>query len=129
MKRMRVLVVDDDPTNVEVAKVILEAEGHAVETAHDGLAALRRCLDCVAGYDLILMDLAMPNMDGIETIAALRGHAATREVPILVVTGSSERALLGEALAAGGNALIQKPFRRAQLLEAIAGVLPAAEPT
>lgn len=126
MKPMHVLVVDDEPTNVEVAKVILEAEGHRVDTAHDGLAALRRCLDCVAGYDLILMDLAMPEMDGIEAIATLRGHAATRDVPILVVTGSSERGLLAEALEVGGSAVIKKPFRRQQLLDAVAGVAGGA---
>ena len=120
---MNVLVVDDEPTNLDVARVILEAEGHAVVTAPDGEHAMALCEAGNQAYDLILMDLAMPHLDGFEATRQLRRCPAPAAVPILIVTGSSDRAQLNEAIEAGGDAVIQKPFRRKQLLAAIDGVL------
>lgn len=125
MNRMRVMVVDDEPFNLEVAKVILEAEGHVVETAHDGLAALSLCHDEGTRFDLVLMDLAMPVMDGVEAIRQLRASPDTQELPILVVTGSSDHQELLAVREAGGNAIVHKPFRRIQLLHAIDALLVA----
>lgn len=123
MKKWQVLVVDDEPTNLDVVRVILEAEGHVVTTAPDGVQAMVVCEAGGQAFDLVLMDLAMPNMDGFEATRRLRGRMTSRAVPILIVTGSSERHQLAEAIAAGGDAVIQKPFRRKQLLAAITNLM------
>jgi signal transduction histidine kinase/DNA-binding response OmpR family regulator len=117
----RVLLVEDNPTNQLVARAILEREGARVQVADDGEAAIR--LAAEAGYDLILMDLQMPVMDGLEATRRLRGdggpNRATRIVGLTAAAGPEFEAM---CLEAGMDAYVTKPVTRASL----AGVLAQA---
>jgi signal transduction histidine kinase/CheY-like chemotaxis protein len=83
----RVLVVDDDPAAVELAAVLLAAEGHAVERAYGGREGVEKAL--AAPPDLILLDLMMPDLSGFEAVTRLRADPRTAATPIIVVTAKT----------------------------------------
>jgi signal transduction histidine kinase/ActR/RegA family two-component response regulator len=113
--RRRVLVVDDVTPNRLVARVLLERAGHAVELAADGaeaVAALRR-----GGFDLVLMDVHMPGMDGLEATRRIRAlEGAGRRVPIIALTADALGDQIEQCLAAGMDGHLTKPLDRAALL-------------
>ena len=119
MKILNVLIVDDEPLNREVAEIILASEGHHVETRDTGAEAVELCVDGGHPFDVILMDIYMPVMDGLAATRVLRTHAATRDVPVIVVTGSCNQEDLQAAQEAGGTFFMRKPFRRRELLEVL----------
>lgn len=121
MKPLNVLVVDDEPMNLDLAGVILRREGHRVSTESNGASAVARCE--AEAFDLVLMDINMPEMDGYEAMRALRACPATADLPILVVSGSNSGAEERSALEAGADLFMRKPYRRGELLAAIARVL------
>src|SRR5262245_6136010 len=85
-----VLVVDDLPSNLRLLERLLKNDGHTVVTAGDGIEALE--IVASAQPDMILMDVRMPNIDGFETCQRLKQDPATRLIPIVLMTGSVERA-------------------------------------
>jgi predicted ATPase/signal transduction histidine kinase/CheY-like chemotaxis protein len=122
LPRRRVLVVDDESVVRRVATMILEREGYEVVAAEDGRDALAAVERSASGFDLVLLDLSMPGIDGWETLRILRsrGFAA----PVLLTSGFNLRDQQGEA---GGDApqpFLPKPFTGAQLLAAVREQLP-----
>ena len=111
---MKVLIVDDDPQIVRALRITLGARGYEVTTAADGRAAL----DAAARThpDLGVLDLGMPGLSGVEVIQALRGWTT---VPILVVSGRTESWDKVEALDAGADDYVTKPFAADELLARI----------
>jgi CheY-like chemotaxis protein len=116
----RVLVVDDDNTTLGYVGVILRAAGYEVQTANGGLPGVAKASE--APPDLILLDVQMPDLDGFEVCRRLRGDARTRNVPVIMLTASMDRALNRQAYAAGAHACIPKPFRREALIATIESV-------
>jgi signal transduction histidine kinase/CheY-like chemotaxis protein len=115
---LHVLVVDDNATNRFVAAKVLELFGCTSEAVEDGQAAVERVQ--TGAFDLILMDIKMPVMDGVQatrTIRALRGPVA--EIPILALTANADPRDESEYLAAGMNGVAQKPIQPDALLHAI----------
>lgn len=120
---LRVLLVEDNLINQKVAYRMLEKNGHSVVTANNGKEALQVLAD--QEFDAVLMDVQMPEMDGLEATAAIRaGEEGTdRHVPILALTA---HALIGDrerCLSAGMDGYLAKPIQTAQLLQALAEVL------
>lgn len=119
----RILLVEDSPTNALIAETLLERKGARVDQAANGVQALAAVQQ--RPYDLVLMDVSMPEMDGIEAtrrIRALGGPAA--RLPIL---GMSAHALAGDAeacRAAGMDGYLSKPLERGAFLAAVAAALP-----
>jgi len=95
---------------------VLRQAGLDVVEAADGLSALDAMSDDVAP-DLVITDIAMPRMDGVELTRALRGQPAMRQVPIIAVTG--EQAVFGRARAAGCTAIVSKPYTADDLLRLV----------
>lgn len=108
MSAPRVLIVDDNAMNIAIAQVVLQAEQFAVETAADGLEALQK----VASFrpDLILMDIQMPGMDGIELTQALKADPATRHIRVVAFTAFAMRGDEGRMRAAGCDGYLSKPI-------------------
>jgi CheY-like chemotaxis protein len=102
-----VLVVEDDPMTREFYTEALARDGFATEQAHNGHQALAKALEI--GPDLILTDIAVPGMDGIELCRALRANPLTRSVPVLAVTGYGDRQYPDRALVAGADLVLIKP--------------------
>ena len=107
----RVLVVDDDPQIRRAVREAIAREGIEVETAADGEEALRRAVE--TEFSLVITDLSMPNLDGLELVRALRGHST---VPILVLTVRSEEREKVRLLDAGADDYVVKPFGVGELL-------------
>ena len=101
----KVLVVDDDPMLAEVCGIVLEQEGFSVDTATDGLEALRKVE--TGGVDLVLLDLMMPEMDGITLCRELRASPVTRRLPLIAMSAS--RSLLEQSVQFA-DATVMKPF-------------------
>ena len=126
---MKILVADDDPQILRALRITLSARGYEVLTAHDGTAALSTAI--AEHPDVVVLDLGMPGLTGIEVIQALRGWTT---IPILVVSGRSESWDKVEALDAGADDYVTKPFAADELLarlRALTRRTPAAmdEPT
>ena len=111
---MKVLVADDDAQMVRAVRITLTARGYDVVTASDGKAALDAAIS--SHPDLVVLDLGMPGLTGIEVIEGLRGWT---QVPILVVSGRSESWDKVEALDAGADDYVTKPFSADELLARI----------
>ncbi|WP_216208943.1 response regulator [Amycolatopsis aidingensis] len=106
-----VLVVDDEPQIVRALRINLAARGYRVVTAHDGSAALRAVAEVKP--DVVVLDLGLPDMDGTEVIAGLRGWTA---VPIIVLSARGDSSDKVQALDAGADDYVTKPFGMDELL-------------
>ena len=117
-----ILVVDDEPVILRVVCTQLREAGHEVTAAADGAEALK--LSCKSPFDLVITDLIMPDKEGIETIMALRRQSPTTK--IIAISGggwNSGKDYLVIARALGAQRTLAKPFTKAELLAAVAGVL------
>jgi CheY-like chemotaxis protein len=132
LRRLRILLAEDNPVNQKVAVRLLEKAGHAVRVAGDGRAALATLER--EGFDLIFMDVQMPEMDGFEAVAAIRNQEKTSggHIPVIAMTASAFEGDRERCLAAGMDGYIAKPIQRQDLLEIIAvstqGLLQARSP-
>src|SRR3979409_2086013 len=104
----RVLIIDDNPQNLKLAKVILAAEGYEVKTAIDAEEALR-ILESFTPR-LIMMDLQLPRMDGLELPRRLKADPARREIIIIALTAYAMKGDDEKAFAAGCDGYISKPI-------------------
>jgi CheY-like chemotaxis protein len=120
-----ILVVDDHAENREVYALILEHFGYDVLTAADGRQAVEQALTHLP--DLILMDLSMPVLDGLEATELLKQNDSTHHIPILVVSAHDEPQLMKRALAAGVAGYILKPAPPATVLTRIESCLQGAD--
>ena len=111
---MKILIADDDPQILRALRITLSARGYEVVTASDGKEALRLAVD--KHPDLIVLDLGMPGLTGIEVIEGVRGWS---QVPILVVSGRSDSLDKVDALDAGADDYVTKPFAADELLARI----------
>jgi CheY-like chemotaxis protein len=126
----KILIVDDDSAVRATIQLLLERAGHSVVVASDGRKGLA---EFEAGdFDLLFLDIFMPGMDGIETMRLI--HQRQPLIPIIVISGNPIRADSGKApdfltmaTKLGAVSSLQKPFKPAALLAAVAGCLEAAK--
>ena len=118
----RILVVDDTRLTRDIVTAILTSNGHRVESVNDGIAAIE-ALRCRA-YDLVVMDLRMPGIGGLETMRQMRAmERSDGATPIIILTGRADEATNAECRASGATAVLTKPVDAAKLLHAINEVL------
>jgi len=127
---LSLLVAEDNLVNQQVARGLLEAEGHSVHTVCDGAAALAAIGDNPPGtYDAVLMDMNMPVMDGLEATRRIRALPPPRsEIPIVAATAAATPDEVARCMAAGMNGYVAKPIHPGLLFDALARVLCAAAP-
>ncbi|TMA07914.1 MAG: response regulator [Deltaproteobacteria bacterium] len=118
--KKRVLLVEDNPPTVDVLEMELKHLGYEVRVATNGLEAVKMVVS--APPDLVVMDILLPELDGLEATRRLRENPSTRDVPILAATAKAMPGDKEKCLAAGCDGYIAKPFNHRELETAIAGV-------
>ena len=123
---LRVLLVEDNPLNREIATELLQRRGAAVSTADNGLVALGRLqANGAASYDVVLMDLQMPVLDGYDTVRQLRSQPVFDALPILAMTANAMAGERERCLALGMQGHIAKPLDAPLLFRTLQAYLPA----
>ena len=114
MNERKVLVVDDDPGMREVLESILVLENTLVYTAVDGKDAVQKTLALMP--DLILLDINMPNLNGLTFCKAIRAGKETRNIPVIIITSLTAAGRLEECMEAGADDFLGKPFAVEEML-------------
>ena len=117
----KVLIVEDNPTNMTLAVFLLQSAGHTVLSATDAEAGLTLARD--EQPNLILMDIQLPGMDGLEATALLKGAERTRAIPVIALTALAMKGDEERIRAAECDGYIAKPMRYREFLAAIAAQL------
>jgi len=115
---LRVLLAEDNKINQQFATLVLNRAGHSVEVAANGNLAVEAL--CAAEFDVVLMDLQMPDLDGVQATRKIRALPAPKGgIPIIALTACAAPEARQECLAAGMNDYLSKPFKPAELLSAL----------
>jgi DNA-binding response OmpR family regulator len=122
----KIVVIEDDLTFLDLLRVHLTSAGHKVLTAEDAVLGLRAII--ASAPDLILLDLSVPYLDGFEMIKALHTDPATRDIPVIVLTGQGDDETYTRAREHGAAQLLTKPVERDLLIKAIDGQLGSRQP-
>lgn len=116
-----VLVVDDDPTIQQLVKVNLELDGHEVVTAGDGRDAIEQIRE--ARPDIVVCDVMMPEIDGVEVCRTIKADAALNGTPVILLTARAQERDRVRGEEAGADAYVTKPFDPLALSDLIAELL------
>jgi len=127
MTRKKILLVDDSSTARLLARMVLQDTSYDVVTASDGVEGLEKAKS--EHPDLILLDVMMPKMDGIETCKRLRDEPLTAKIPIIMVTTRGEEGIAEASYAYGCNEFVTKPLDPAELLAKVRNCLGEWERT
>lgn len=127
-KKKRILIVDDNATIADLAEIILQTAGYSCTKANDG----RKCLDIIReayknndNYDLVLLDIAMPQFSGLDVLAAIKGEGYLNHNKVILFTASSATNLEFEDFKKmGALDCMRKPFSKADLLNFVKKYLP-----
>ena len=120
-----IFIVDDSPNDIELTVIALEATGHKVDirSATDGKSALAMLRNGLGVPALMLLDLKMPGMSGIEVLREIRADRRLKDLPVVVVTSSALESDKVESIAAGASDYIQKPLALHQFSKALESIL------
>jgi len=116
-----ILVVDDVPDNVEILQMRLEVQRYEVATARDGIEALEKIRELLP--DLVLLDVMMPRLDGIETVRRLKADASLPFIPVILVTAKADASDVIAGLESGGDDYLTKPVDHAALSARVRSML------
>lgn len=122
----RILIVDDNELNLELASDVLEMEGFEVQTAMSGTKGIRLAEQWCP--DLILMDLRMPEMSGLDVLQVLREREGTRDIPVVVLTASAMKGDKERLLNSGFSAYLSKPIDPASFGQEVQSLLDHCRP-
>jgi DNA-binding response OmpR family regulator len=122
----KIVVIEDDPTFLDLLRVHLASAGHEVLTAEDAALGLRAVI--TEQPDLILLDLTVPYLDGFEMIKVLRNDPATKKIPVVVLTGRRDDETFAQARKLGASQFLTKPVARDLLIRTIETQLGAVKP-
>ena len=116
-----ILIVEDDPETRQFYAAALERGGFRIQQAHNGLQAFEKALE--SSPDLIVTDIAVPGIDGIELCRRIRADARTCTIPLLAITGYGDRQYLDRARLAGADRVLSKPCDAELLISEARGLL------
>jgi DNA-binding response OmpR family regulator len=119
----RILIADDDPDILELLTLNLEHEGFEVLGASNGDEAWALTRDAMP--DLVVLDVMMPERDGLDVLTSLKAHPRTRHIPVVLLTAKATDAEVWEGWRAGADYYMTKPFNLDELLRFLDNLLPA----
>jgi DNA-binding response OmpR family regulator len=127
--RKKILVVEDEKFARQILEVSLTDEGYEVSLANDGLDGVNKADG--KNFDLIIMDVMMPNLDGYEACRRLKANEKTKAIPIILFTGRAQKKDILNGIQAGADDYMIKPYKMAELLNKITkfiGPIPSVSP-
>lgn len=113
---MHIVVVEDDKSVAELISFKLEAEGYSADIYHDGSVAWEALTANGARPDLIVLDLVMPGLDGLEVLRRLQDEEDLKEIPVIVLTGRESDKIVQEVFELGADDYLTKPFSPTELV-------------
>lgn len=116
-----VLLIEDDPTILELLELNFEMEGFSVLTAEDGKLGLERAR--VGAPAVIVADVMLPNLSGLDMVAALKDSTATRDIPVILLSAKAQSADIRSGLDAGADDYLTKPFEPHDLIDRVKSLL------
>ncbi|HEY0820939.1 MAG TPA: response regulator [Rhizobacter sp.] len=116
-----ILVVEDNPQNLKLAQLVLHKAGHAVLAAENGEIGLQLAHD--RQPDLVLMDVQMPGLDGLEVTRRLKANPSTSHIKVVALTALAMKGDAERILAAGCDAYLAKPYQYQQLMDVVSKAL------
>jgi DNA-binding response OmpR family regulator len=119
-----VLVVDDDPVILRLLEVNFEMEGFVVRTAADGLEGLATAK--AESPDVIVSDVMMPKMNGIELVRELKADPATARIPVILLSAKAQASDVRDGMDAGADDYVTKPFEPLDLVDRVTKLLPSS---
>lgn len=120
-----ILVIEDDRDTGELIRTILKKEGYAVTVARDGESGLNEAV--INDFDLILLDIMLPGMDGLEVCKMLADNDETRSIPVIILTAKQELSTKLSSFVAGAKRFLSKPFEASELVEEVRRTLRQRE--
>ncbi|GEM_PF-407386 len=117
LKGMKILIVDDSPTNITILKNTLASQGYELSDASSGEMALNSLVGALP--DLILLDVTMAGIDGYETCRKIKNDEGTKQIPIIFISSMNETENIIQGFSAGGNDYISKPFRKEEVVSRV----------
>ena len=127
MRLAKIVVIEDDLTFLDLLRVHLTSAGHEVQTAEDAALGLRAII--ADRPDVIVLDISVPYLTGFEMLKALHSDPATRNIPVIVLTGHSDDETYAKAKKLGAADFLTKPIARDRLLNAIDAQLVPRKPS
>jgi twitching motility two-component system response regulator PilG len=121
MKNRRILIVEDEESLLKLESILLSSKGYQVFGARDGLTALKALAD--NSFDLVLLDIMMPGIDGFEVCRRIRENPLTKEIPVVMLTAKKSAADQARGVEVGADAYITKPFKSVKIMDIIEGLL------
>ncbi len=113
----KILVVEDSPATQKFISFTLKYKGHEVTTASDGVEALEKLP--LAPYDLVILDIVMPRMNGLEVLREMKSRPETRKIPVIMLTSEKGEAERQTAFSLGARFFLSKPFQPEHLLNTV----------
>jgi two-component system sensor histidine kinase/response regulator len=117
----KILIVDDDPAILALERRILERQGHKVYSAPDGSEAMS--ILARHSFDLLLLDVMMPGMDGFEVARSMERIPGEKAIPVVFVTAKDDSGSMREGFRSGGTVFLSKPFTSNQLIRLVEAML------
>ena len=117
----KVLLVEDDPVILRLLEVNFELEGFDVVLARDGQEGIEQAR--AARPDLVISDIMMPNVSGLELVTTLKADAATADIPIILLSAKAQSADLKAGMEAGADDYVTKPFEPLELVDRVQALL------
>lgn len=118
-RKPNILVVDDEPLNIEILVEFLTGTGYDIETAEDGCAAWKLLESDPDKYDVVILDRMMPCLDGLQVLERIKHHPRLQSVPVILQTALAAREEMVEGLQAGAYYYLTKPFDEDMLLSVV----------
>ncbi len=121
MKNRHILIVEDEESLLKLESILLSSRGYRVTGVKDGLAALQALAN--DSFDLVLLDIMMPGIDGFEVCRRIRENPQTRELPVVMLTAKKSAVDQTRGIELGANAYITKPFKSIKIMDVIESLL------
>lgn len=121
MQKKHILIVEDEESLLKLETILLQVKGYEVTGAANGKDALEKLAQ--RSFDLVLLDIMLPDIDGFEICSRIRQNQLTANIPVVMLTAKKSQADQERGTACGANAYLTKPFKSAKIIEVIEGLL------